>query len=269
MTGQGSELIAFFIQVLAVTVRMGTLWMVFPFFSSQNIPVPVKLAGTLAFSVALVPIVGPSLPLWLQSSAPAVADMFFFVIKELIIGLGMGLVARFFFLSCLASAEWVGTQMGFTVAAMFNPSTQTNESPWGSFHNFLALMVFISIGGHAWCLQALIESYSLNTDFVLTNFSKNLNIAGFWIEIGKDFFFWMLKLSGPMVAVVLLLQLGMGVLSKFVPQINLWTVSIPATLGIGVFVFTLFSPMYGDVLGSLFGNARESLYLWVKVVGAR
>ena len=72
-----------------------------------------------------------------------------------------------------------------------------------------------------------------------------------------------------MVVVLLLLQAALGILSKFIPQINIWSVSIPVTIGVGIMLFIILSPIYADALGGLFNVEKESNYLWLKAMGAR
>jgi len=245
-------------------MRVGALWMTFPVLSQNNIPGIVKISAALALSTGLLPLVGSAIPAWSLVSPPPMSEIVYVVARELVIGLGMGFVAKWVFTSCVASAHWVGMQVGFSAGSVVNPETETHESGWAEFHQWVALMLFLGIGGHWLLIQALSDSYKINPSLVFQSISNRQLATEFWIEIGSQFFLWMLKLSGPMVVVVLLLQTAMGVLSRFVPQINVWMVSLPVTIGVGVLLFTFLSPMYSDALGGLFKITQESSYLWLK-----
>jgi flagellar biosynthetic protein FliR len=262
-----SEMLSYLWSVALVSIRVSSLFLFFPFFSSLRIPMTVKIASCFVFSIALLNHAKGSFPADLLNMQVGAGGLVLFIAREFVIGAGMGLVAKAFFQSCLASADWIGTQIGFNMGAVVDPQTETQESSWGIFHDWLAMMVYLALGGHWWSLQAIADSYTLNSALIFTRVSDPSMAALFWIEIGKTFFIWMLKLAGPMLAVVLFLQFSLGVLSKFVPQINLWSVSIPVTLGLGVFAFSMFSPMYGDILSQLFQAERESLYMWLKFLG--
>ena len=131
-----------------------------------------------------------------------------------------------------------------------------------------SVVLFFGVGGHLLLIQAMADSYR----FDFSEFMAHITgpVAGeFWIVTGSNFFKWMLRLSGPMVVVLLLLQAALGILSKFIPQINIWSVSIPVTIGVGIALFIILSPVYGDALTALFSAGRETHYLWLKAMVGR
>lgn len=257
----------YLLSVALISVRVAALFVAFPFFSHSAIPANVKVFSTMALAVALYPAVSTSLPQWSFTALPLMSEIVFRVIAEFAVGIGMGLVSRWLFASALASAHWVGVQMGFSMGGVFSPDIGEDSSSWAEYLNWMALLIFLSVGGHHFILSALKDSYMVNPAQVFSSLAAPERGTMFWVEVGGMFFNWMLKLSAPMIVVVLLMQAGLGVLSKFIPQVNLWIVSIPVTLGVGVFVFSLLSPMYGDALGELFKIEHEFLYSWLKYLG--
>jgi len=255
--------------VVLTFIRVGSLWMFFPILSQANIPMIVRVASGLTLSVALQPLVAGALPVWSLNAMPQISEVLYFVTREFLIGAGMGLVARWFFAAVMSGAQWVGYQMGFSQGSVMNPEFGQNESAWAEFHHWVAVILFFSIGGHWLMIDAVAQSYRFDMTHFFDNLLNPQRGTAFWIDIGSHFFVWMFKLSGPVVVVLLLLQAAMGVLSRFVPQINIWLVSIPVTIGVGVFTFAAISPMYGDVLGELFKSMGEGQYYWLKFVGVR
>jgi flagellar biosynthetic protein FliR len=257
------------LQIAMIMVRVGAFWAIFPFVMQVPIPASVRISSALTLAIALRPLVIPTLPVWNISAPPGLAEVVYFAAREMVLGVGLGITARWIFASCIASAEWLGSQIGFAQGNLMNPDFEQGESSWSAFHAWLGMMVYFSIGGHWLTIRALAESYRFNFTDVFVRLSDPVAGTAFWIEIGTEFFAWMLRLAGPMVVVVLLLQAAMGVLSKFIPQINIWSVSLPITIGVGVFVFSLLSPMYGDALVRLFADGTEAQFLFLKYMGAR
>lgn len=257
------------LNVLWVSIRVGAFWMAFPFVMQLSIPPMVRLASALTLSMALVPLVKAQLPAWSLYHPPETIELLEFIVKEFIIGVGLGFFARFVFTSVLAAAQWVGVQMGFSVGSIINPNFEEGDTSWSALQGWIALLLYLGMGGHWFTLQALADSYSFSfADFYARLASTHAGMA-LWSEVGTTFFVWMIKLSGPMVAVILFLQAGLGVLSKFVPQINIWVVSIPITMGVGALIFALMLPLYGETLVKLFSAASETQYLWLRFLGAR
>lgn len=264
-----TDLFEIIFQVLLVFLRVGTMWMALPILGQANIPTPVRLAGGLTLSMALLPMVASQLPKWSLLAPPELPELVVFITREVLFGIGLGLAARMMFFAAVAAAQWVGVQMGFAMGGLLNPELNQSDSAWAEFNNWLFIMTFLAIGGHLLLIQAMADSYT----FSLTNFFARVSdpaIAGaFWIEMGSQFFIWMLKLSGPLLVVLLILQAAMGIISRFIPQINVWFVSIPLTLGIGVFFFTLLSPVYGDALHDLAAFTLEASQGYLRFVGTR
>ncbi len=257
------------ISITLVTFRVMAFWMAFPFVMSLNVPGMIRIAGALTISIALYPLVEPQLPQWTFLNPPSFYEFLAFGAKEFIIGVGLGFLAKFIFSAVISSASWLGSQMGFSIGGLVNPDFHETDTAWGAFHGWLALMIYLSIGGHWFTIQALAESYKFSFDNFWAHLTATDAGIALWATVGQSFFVWMLKLAGPLLVVILLLQASMGVLSKFVPQINVWMVSIPITLGVGVLVFSMLLPMYAEAVKNLLSVGMETQYLWLRFLGAR
>jgi len=250
--------------LIQVLLRVGCFWMFFPVFGATSTPAPIRVAGAFCLSFALQPVVAMHLEPWRLDRLPDTSQLFLFALRELAIGAGMGLVCRWMIGTCVAAAHWVGAQMGFSQGGMFNPEFDTSESAWAELHQWMCLTLFLSVGGHYLLLQALKDSYAMDASRVFANLGDLRSGRLLWIEVGSRFFKWMLQLAAPLTVVLLVLQAALGVLSKFIPQMNIWAVSVPITLGVGVFVFSLLSPLYGDALGSLVLSTHDLARIWLR-----
>lgn len=257
------------IRIVMVLMRVGALWSFFPIFGQNSIPRPVRMAGAVTLAVALLPTAVSHLPAWTLARPPLAGELVLFALREFAIGAGMGLAARWIFSVVMTAAHWAGMQMGFSAGGALDPEFQGSDTSWAEFHQWIGMIIFFGIGGHLFLIQALGDSYQFDMSQFGTRLMDPQAGGAFWIEVGSRFFSWMLRLAGPVVVVLLVIQAALGILSKFIPQINVWTVSIPVTIGAGVVVFALLSPMYGDALASLFNLSRETTYLWLKAVGVR
>jgi flagellar biosynthesis protein FliR len=257
------------IKTLMILFRVGPFWIFFPFVLTMTIPATVRMASALALSLALLPVVGKYLPVWSLAKPPTFAEIITFGAKEVFVGIFLAIVGKWIFSAVIAAAQWVGTQMGFSAGALMNPDFEDADTSWAQFHGWLGLMIYFAMGGHFMTLSALIDSYQFDFSNSLSRMSEGTAALEFWSELGKAFFVWMLKLSGPLVVVTLILQAAMGVLSKFIPQINIWTVSIPVTLAVGVLVFMLIAPNYAEVLSALMTEARQSQQNFLNFMGTR
>jgi flagellar biosynthesis protein FliR len=257
------------IKIVMILFRVAGFWMFFPWVLSLSIPPIIRVSSALALSLALLPVVGNSLPTWTMAQAPTLAQIVAFGTKEVIIGVALALVGRWFFAAILGASQWVGMQVGFSAAALMNPDFESGDTSWAQFHGWIGLMLYFAVGGHFMTLSALIDSYQFDFSNILERVSSQEAGFQFWTTIGQSFFVWMLKLSGPIVVVTLILQAALGVLSKFIPQINIWTVSIPITLAVGILLSSVIIANYSEVLSGLFKDARGGQDLLLRYLGTR
>lgn len=265
----GHEYLGQILGVLFVFFRVGAFWFLFPLFSERSVPANIRLLTGLGLSIAVYGLVKNSLPVLDMTRLPSDFDLITMVASEVGLGIVMGLIARGAFFAVLAAAEWMSIQIGFSVGQLVDPSTGEGGEGWIELHRWMAVMLFLAIGGQYLLLQAVIDSYQFQFGSFLSTALLNKTQGLFWMDFGQTVLVWVLKLSGPIVLVTLLIQIAFGVLSKFIPQINIWSVSIPVTIGIGVFAFAVMSPFYGDVLGDIVGSSIQNLHNWMKISGAR
>jgi len=257
------------IQVVMVLFRVAGFWMFFPWVLALSIPTVVRVSSALALSLALVLVVAAKLPQWTVMNQPTVYQILAFGVKEVTIGIALAFAARWFFTAILGAAQWVGMQVGFSAASLMNPDFDDGDTSWSQFHGWVGLMIYFVMGGHLVTLSALVDSYQFDFSHMMERVTSEEASFAFWAEIGQSFFVWMLKLSGPLVVVTLVLQTALGVLSKFIPQINVWTVSIPLTLAVGILVSAVIMNNYSDVLTELFSDARQGQDLLLRYLGTR
>ncbi len=266
MVTEGASLLNQILGVVLVSFRVGAFWMFFPIFGDRQVNATIRLFGALALAIGVFPAVAPNLQAWSFEHLPKDWEIINFAIREITIGLCMGTIARMVFWAALSAAQWTSVQIGFTAGAAVDPTTGSDGHGWPELNNWMVIMLFFSVGGHYWLLQALVDSYS----FSFSNFYGVMSSgqsAQFWIDFGKELLSWVVRLSGPLVVVILAIQFSFGILSRFVPQINIWSVSVPVTLAVGIFTFSALSPFYGDALKEAFHRDQQIIYRWLKHTG--
>jgi flagellar biosynthetic protein FliR len=145
--------------------------------------------------------------------------------------------------------------MGLSFAGFFNPASGSSENAVASFISMLALLCFLAIDGHLMLIHALSESFRV---FPLTDTHFSLDfvrLAG----LATEMFTIALTLALPFIAVLLLINLVLGVLARVAPQLNIFAVGFPLTLLAGMtLLFTLLPYIEGPLRAAL----ERSLTLW-------
>lgn len=220
------------LRVLLVFVRVGGLLVAAPFFSRPFIPVLVKvlLAVLLAFVLAG----------FAQGPLPAHVDHPVGFALALLIeagtGLLLGFAARFVFFAVQAAGEVLGFQMSLGLAQAYSPMADGNENPLGQALSLALLLLFVLLDGPAHLIHALTASFEL-----VPLGGARLEAGGpLLIQWTGSFFATALRLAAPFMVAMLLLDTALGIFARVVPQADLFAISLPAKLILGLGAFLVF-----------------------------
>jgi flagellar biosynthesis protein FliR len=218
---------------MLVFLRVGAFLMVLPFFSAANFPVTLRVALSALTALLLAPML-PPFPLGRLELLPLLGVM----IQEVSIGLLLGFVSRMVFYAVDLAGGIVATELGLRMGAFFNPLDQMSEQAPGLILFFLASVVMLTLDLHHWVLAGFQRTYA-----VLPMGGAHLNGALFETIVGHTsrMFVVGMQISAPMIAVSFVVTLVFAVLSRAVPQMNVFMESFAFRIvgGMIVFGFTL------------------------------
>jgi len=218
---------------LLIFLRVGAFLLVLPFFSMVNFPPQLRVALAALTAALLAPLL-PSVALGKLDFISLLGLM----TREISVGLLLGFVARIVFYAADLAGNVIATEMGLNLAPIFDPSNgQTAQAP-SSILFFLAAVVMLTLDLHHWVLIGFQRTY-----LVLPMGSAHLNRALFEtvVEHTGRIFVVALQISAPVLAVSFVVTLVFAVLSRAVPQMNVFILSFSFRIigGLAVFGFTL------------------------------
>ncbi|HYD61008.1 MAG TPA: flagellar biosynthetic protein FliR [Noviherbaspirillum sp.] len=215
-----------------------------PLFGNLSIPVRVKIG----LGVMLALVIAPTVPAMPAADPMSLAGALILV-QQLVIGLAMGFAMRIVFAAVEMAGEISGLTMGFGFATFFDPQTRGRSSAISQFLALLALMIFLALNIHLVLLATLADSFmSMPISGVpggVQSFHDVANWGGLIFTAG-------VQLSLPIVATLLITNIALGVLTRAAPQLNLFGIGFPITLGAGFVVLALVLPYLATPLEKLF-----------------
>jgi len=234
---------------LLVVCRIGAAIALLPGLGELELPATVKVALTLALSALLWPALSPVLPPPPADAATAVR----LVVGDVLIGLWLGLLARIAVLSFAMAAQYVGLLLGLSSAMLFDPSFGATGTALSRLMGLSALVVLFASGLHVLPLAALAGSYRLfpaggglpteaAAESVVAATASSLALA--------------LALAGPFVLASVVFQLALGLLSRLVPQMQVFFVALPLQLAAGL---ALLAAIGGTMTAVWLGAVRALL----------
>src|SRR5262249_4557503 len=245
-----------------LTIMIGASVLSLPLLDSRSIPAQLKVLLILMLGVALYPLVQTQ-----QVVIPQrLGHLALVVVSEMLIGLTIGFVAQVLFAGIQLGGEIVSQQMGLHMATIFDPTSAHQASLISHFQYVLAMLIFLSSSAHHWFIIAMAESLQsiplagLSTSgaalpVILTLLGKACVIA--------------IQLAAPVSIALLLATLVLGVMARLVPQLNVFMLSFPATLGLGLVMLALALPTVMGGIQLAFGQLGNDLGQVIRVLGAR
>jgi flagellar biosynthetic protein FliR len=239
---------------LLVVCRVGAAILALPAFGEAEVTVTIKAAIALAFAAVVWPAVSPGLP----PPPVDVARAALLVITECLIGLWIGGLARMVVLILPLAAQFVGFLLGLSSAVLFDPAFGATGTALSRLLGLGAIVLLFATGMHALPLAALAGSYTVlpaGAPFPAAAAAEAF-VTTAALTFGLAF-----QLSGPFVLAGMVFQLAMGVMSRIVPQMQVYFVAMPVQIIGGLALMALVAgAMLGawtraaaDMLGSLPG----------------
>ncbi len=237
---------------LIVFARVAAIVASIPVFGGRNIPVLLKAGLILAISVLVFPQVsiGPN---------PFLEDGISFTVGlagEVMLGVAIGLMAQMIFAGVQLAGELAGYQMGLAIANVIDPDSNDQIPLISQFYQVYAILIFVTVNAHYWCLGAMLESFRLIPPF---GFHLGSSLTGQLVRLGGDVFTIGVKVGAPVIVVLLLTSVSFGLIARAVPQMNVFVVAMPLKIAVGL-LFVFFSlPFLSAYLQQLFAGLGENI----------
>lgn len=221
-----------------------------PLFGNASFPRSSKVG----LGVLLAMIIAPTVPAMPAADPMSMAGLMI-LIQEMLIGLAMGFSMRIVFAAVEMAGEVASMTMGLGFATVFDPQSRGRSSAVSQFLALIATLAFLSVNGHLILIEVLAESF-VSLPISATPMSATLGLqivkwAGVIFSTG-------LQLSLPIVAALLITTVALGILTRAAPQLNIFGIGFPISLGVGLLLLSQTLPYLAVPLQNLFNEGLEA-----------
>jgi len=179
---------------------------------------------------------------------PTLVGFTILIIKECMVGIIIGFGVRIFFQVYHFVGTLLGMQSGLSMSMMFDPANGEQVPVIGRFYVLGFSVIFILTGGYHWFIKTLIESFKL-IPINQALFRPELMMA--MVEAVSDYWLVSFKLAMPIVGVLFIVDWGLGILARTVPQMNMFVIGIPLKMLILFFLLIAtigLVPVFNDMI---------------------
>ncbi|MEI2417107.1 type III secretion system export apparatus subunit SctT [Orrella sp. JC864] len=242
-----------FLATLALTQpRILAMCALLPLFGRQSMPALLRYGVGAAMGLVLVPALAPGY----AAADPGWIDVVLLVAKEVFIGLVMGFLVAIPFWIFEGVGAVIDNQRGASLGAVINPGTGSDSSPLGILFNQAFLVFFLVGGGFTLMLTMLYDSFRLWDLWQWTPTLRRESVPLMLDQLGR-YARLVLLLAAPVMVAMLLAELGLALVSRFAPQLQVFFLALPIKSGLALLVLALY-------MGTLFDHAEEA----VRAIGA-
>ena len=206
--------------------RLIALFMAFPFFNTAMLPINVKIMLIIALSFFIMKLGNIDIDL----SAFSWYKFSLMILREALIGFGLGLVANIFLAAFSYAAEVVSYFMGLTIANIFDP-TYGQVSILSKLFIFLFYLLFFISDAYEYMFSSIFMSFKYIPVFET---GMNEGIFRFIIELSSDIFVLGFKLAFPFALILFVINVALALVNRLIPQINVFIVGLPLQIFVGL-----------------------------------
>jgi len=238
-------------------MRVGSMLLATPVFNSRQLPVRLRLLLALAVTW----VIAPTLP-----SQPAL-DLFgqqgvVILLQQILIGVAMGFILQMVFAALVFGGQAVAYSMGLGFASMVDPQNGVQVPVVAQFYVILTFLLFLISNGHLLMIELLADSFH-TLPVAVDGISRNgLHELIAW---ASRLFAGGLLIALPIIGAMLMVNMGMGVVMRAAPQLNIFSVGFPITILLGFALIWVSLPNVLAVFDQLQEQAFELIMQTLRV----
>ena len=222
---------------ILIFARVGTILMLLPALGEQSIPAQLRLTFALAFTLVLLPLLSATLPALPKDLGP----LGLVLLHEVAVGLILGGITRLIVMATQIAGSIIAFQTGLSIAQGSDPSQSGIQGVViGNFLSMLGITLIFATDLHHLALSAIVDSYKLMgpTDPLMVSDAMQMAIR----TIAEGFVVGV-QMAAPFIVFGLVFNVGLGILARLMPALQVYFLSTPATIGGGLVLFALLLAM--------------------------
>lgn len=230
---------------------------------------PLLGSGTSFPGYKIALIMGVTVAIYMSTGAPleqevGALEYALMCFHEVLIGIFLAFVLQVVLLAVRVAGELIGTEMAFNMASIVDPNTGINTPLVTQIYEAVFFLGLLSVDGHHWLLRALGDSFARAP---IGGIGVSQNMAGAVVDLFSRMFAAGIVFAAPILAILVLVSVLIGFLSRVVPQINVMEVGFTLRVSIGLLAILFFSPLLAPAMNTLYGEFMNGINECLDAIG--
>jgi flagellar biosynthetic protein FliR len=241
--------VIFFMLVLS---RVAGIFATLPVFGGKVLPTRIKAMVVLMITLVCFPSLSVALP-QMPSDAFSLALLAF---SEIMIGLTLAFITQIIFAGVEFSGQIIGMQMGLTISSILDPTRGVQTQIMSVVQTLFATLMFLSLNIHHLFIRAIMDSFTV---IPLGGWRLSGELVNFLVMRTADVFIIGIRLAAPVMVALLLTTVALGIMARAFPQMNIFMISLPLNVGLGLIILGMTLTIFFHVLEVSFGQLNAQI----------
>jgi len=245
---------------MVVVSRMAGLFMGFPLFRSTFISMKIKMTIILACSILVLPALPSE---WSEQALQINLDifsLFTLLLVDMLIGLTVGLCVNLLMEVTVLAGQFISINVGYAMSRQMDPTSGEQSTTISFMLTQMMIILFLALDLHLLFIRVAAESFSHHQPGQnIITYDHMITI----VNLGSNIFTYALQMSIPIIAVMLVINISMGIISRFGQDFQVLMISFPLRLGVGlmmlIFLMPAFITVFTDIYDEIFRNIGDIL----------
>lgn len=242
---------------LLVLVRITGMFFLSPIFGRRNIPNYFKAGFCFIFAI----IVSNSVPVPDISRYSSLASYVFLIGKELLVGLMLGFISYLLFSSIYIAGQMIDMRIGFGMVSVFDPNTNVQIPITADFYIIFATLFMLITDSHHLLISAVAESFAL---LPVGEVTFGGPLVRQLVSLISDAFVIGFKIAAPITVIILITDIALGIISKSIPQLNVFILGFPVKILVGLVVLLLTIGAFRGIVNVIIRGTYEEIYKFIR-----
>ncbi len=242
---------------LLVLVRITGMFFLSPIFGRKNIPNYFKVGFCFVFAI----IVSNSVPVPNLANYNSLASYVFLIGKELLVGLMLGFISYLIFSSIYIAGQLIDMRIGFGMVSVFDPITNVQVPITADFYVVFATLFMLITDSHHLLIKAVSESFTI---LPIGEAIFNGVLLQQLIKLFSTAFVIGFKIAAPVTVVILITDISLGIISKSIPQLNVFMLGMPVKIILGLLVILITIGAFKGIVNVIINGTYEEIYKFLR-----
>jgi flagellar biosynthetic protein FliR len=241
--------VIFFMLVLS---RVAGIFAALPVFGGRSLPTRIKAITVFMITLVCFPTLSVSIP----QVPPDAFTLGLLALSELMIGLTLAFISQIIFAAVEFSGQIIGMQMGLTISSIIDPTRGVQTQIMSVVQTLFATLLFLSLNIHHLFISTIIDSFRV---IPLGGWHLNGEVIHFLVQRAADIFIIGVRLAAPVMVALLLTTVALGIMARVFPQMNVFMISMPLNIGLGLIILGATLTIFFHVLEVSFGHLKGQI----------